>query len=204
MKKLFTLGTAFIFSAMFAFADQAKAQSPLNFGVKGGVNITNISGPGDSPDSRTGILAGIVVDISLPAVPLGVETGLYYSQKGAESEEMGATMSTNLDYLEVPVLAKLSIGPPGPFTPHILAGPYLAFNINAEDDFEGQTTDISDSINSTDFGGVVGVGADFSLGLTTLNAQARYSFGLTSVFDSDMVQDDYKNRAITLSVGIMF
>lgn len=204
MKKLITLCTALIFAAAFALADQAKAQSPLNFGVKGGVNIANISGPGDSPDSRTGILAGLVVDVSLPALPIGVETGLYYSQKGAESEEMGITESTNLDYLEVPVLAKLSIGPPGPFSPHIVAGPYLAFNINAEEEFEGQTEDISDGINSTDFGGVIGVGADFSLGLTTLKAQVRYSFGLTSVFDSEFIQDDFKNRAFTVGIGIMF
>lgn len=207
MKKLLTISTALLFAAVFTFADQAKAQSPLNFGVKGGVNFSTLSGPDDSPDSRTGLMAGIVVDISVPALPLGVETGLYYSQKGFEEEFDEFTFSTKLDYLEIPVLAKLNVGPPGPVSPYIIAGPYFAFNVNSEIEMEGITVDISDAMNTTDFGGVAGVGADISLGLTTLNLQARYSFGFTSVFDSDSEffdDDDFKNRAFTLSVGIMF
>ncbi len=207
MKKLITLGTAFIFAAMFAFADQATAQSPVNFGVKGGVNIANISGDED-PDSRSGIHAGVVLDFSLPALPIGIESGIYYTQKGAELTEQGITLTGKLDYIEVPVLAKLRLGPPGPFSPHLVLGPYAAYNVNAEleasDGSASASEDLSDVTSDFDFGGIVGVGADFNLGLTKLNISARYSFGFSNINDTDFDTDDESHRVFMISAGIMF
>lgn len=207
MKKLITIGTALIFAAMFAFADQAQAQSPVNFGVKGGVNIANISGDEDS-DSRSGIHAGVVLDFSLPALPIGIESGIYYTQKGAELTEQGITLTGKLDYIEVPVLAKLRLGPPGPFSPHLVLGPYAAYNVNAEleasDGSASASEDLSDVTSDFDFGGIVGVGADFSLGLTKLNISARYSFGFSNINDTDFDTDDESHRVFMISAGIMF
>ena len=222
--------------AMVLFAQSAHAQSPLSFGAKAGINIANLSGDAfDDADSRTGIIIGGVVDIGLPMLPVGLETGLYYSQQGAtisESfEEFGETFdfesTLSLDYLTIPVLGKLYFGPPGPISPHIVAGPYFAYLLDAESEvtMNGMTIsgDISDETESLDFGLIAGVGVDFNVGVTKLNVQARYSLGLVDIFDDsnnddfddfndfnndlddDFVTDpDSKNRVFTITAGIYF
>jgi hypothetical protein len=183
------------------------AQSPVSFGLKGGINISNFSGSDFDYDARTGVMVGAVAAISLPALPIGIETGLFYTQKGAEASEDGITGALKVDYIEVPLLAKINLGPPGPIQPHLMVGPYLGFNVNAEAEISGDggslSGDISDETKSTEFGGIAGLGIDFNLGLTKLNAQLRYSYGFSSVFETDF-DDGEKNAALSIAVGIMF
>lgn len=178
----------------------SKAQSPVSFGVKGGVNLSNFVGSDGDFDSRQGVVIGASLDISIPMAPIGVESGVYYSQKGAES----GNSTLKIDYVEIPVLAKISFGPPGPFSPHLVAGPYLGFNINSEaEDGNGNTVDLEDFTNEVDVGGLVGLGADFGIGLAKLNAQVRYNIGFTSVF-SDQFDDGEKNGVVSIVVGFSF
>ncbi len=191
----------------------SQAQLPISFGIKGGVNIANLSLDDiDENDPRTGFTVGAVLDIGIPMFPVGIETGLYYSQQGTTLEFTetfeGVTIETDattkLDYLTIPVLAKVNFGPPGPFSPHILAGPYAAFVLNAEQESsfmgETETVDIKDDVESLDFGLTLGLGADFNLMVTTISVQGRYSFGLTDVFEDT----GSKNRVISLVAGFTF
>jgi len=205
MKKLTSLLIILFMTA--AMIQQANAQSPVSFGLKGGLNISNLHGSDFEPDARTGVLLGAVIDINVPVLPFGVESGVYYSQKGAELSDGNFDSKIKLDYIEVPVMAKFQLGPPGPVTPSLAIGPYLGFNVNAEEEFTAggvtETNDISDAIKGTEFGGVAALGLDFNLGLTKLNATARYSYGFTSVWDdSDMDSD--RNAVFSIAVGIMF
>ncbi|TVQ75087.1 MAG: PorT family protein [Balneolaceae bacterium] len=213
MKKI-TL--SFVFAGLLFFAGlpgTSQAQLPISFGIKGGVNIANVSFDDfDDNDTRTGFTIGAVLDIGIPMFPVGVETGLYYSQQGTTvsfSETIeGMTMTldgtTKLDYLKIPVLAKVNFGPPGPFSPHLLAGPYAAFILNAEQEVsfmgETETVDISDDVESMDFGLILGLGADFNLMVTTISVQGRYSLGLSDIFEDE----GSKNRVISLVAGFTF
>ena len=194
-------------------SEVAQAQTPLNFGIKGGLNISNLSGDlMDDYDHRVGLTIGAVVDISIPLSPVGVETGVYYSQKGAAfSDEFNINGDLfnfdgtfKLDYLEVPILAKVNFGPPGPLGLHVVAGPYVSYLLNAEYDesINGgtETYDVSDDIEPIDIGLTGGLGVDFNLGLTKLNVQARYSMGMLDVEDGM----DYKNRVISVVAGFTF
>ncbi len=200
MKKLSIITIALFLLA--GFAKTAEAQSPVNFGIKGGLNLANLS-DGDA-DVRTGFIGGLVIDLGLPLLPLGVETGLYYSQKGSSDESNGTSGTFKLDYLEVPVLAKFSLGPPGPISPSFVIGPYAGFLLNSE--FEGEnefgsgTINLDDDTESIDFGFIAGVGVDFNLGLTKVNVQTRYGYGLVDVFEDE----SSKNRALSITAGIMF
>lgn len=205
MKKLTVLLLSFVMLLFTAVIQNTNAQSPIDFGVKTGVNVSNFAGTDDSPDFRTGLMVGVAADLSFPLLPVGVETGLYYSQKGAEISMGGLTSATRLDYLEVPVLAKISLGPPGPLSIHLLAGPYAGLNINAEQEDPGEDPiDISDAVNALDIGGTIGVGASVSALLTKVDVQARYSRGFNSVFEENGNGDDPKNSVFTVSVGIFF
>ena len=206
-KKLTTAALSIFMIVSFGLTHQANAQSPIDFGVKGGLNFANLSS-NDDLDTRTGFHAGLVLDFSLPMLPLGVESGLYYTQKGAEFTEDGITITGKLDYVEVPVLAKISFGPPGPFSPHIVVGPYAAYNTKAE--FEATSgsasisDDFSDEISDLDLGAIIGVGADFNLGLTKLNVSARYSYGFSNINESEFEVDEENHRVFMISAGIMF
>lgn len=210
MKKYRVLTLVILSVLMAGAAGTAKAQSPVNFGLKGGINLANFTNTEADTEVRSGFTGGISMDISLPGAPLGIETGAYYSQMGAEISDNGLEGSYNLDYIQVPLLAKINFGLPGPATPHLLVGPYMGFNINAEAELsEGGTSvssDISDQVNDTDFGGIAGLGIDFNVGLTKLSAQARYGFGLTGVFDGELSADDedVRNSAVSLVLGIQF
>lgn len=178
----------------------SNAQLPIDFGIKAGVNLANFSGTDADLDSRQAFVVGASLDLSLPMFPVGIESGVYFSQKGVEP---GAS-TLKLDYIEVPVLAKLKFGPPGPFSPHFVAGPYVGFNITSEiEDGDGNTLDLDDFINEVDFGGMLGVGADFNMGLTKLNAQVRYSMGLTPVY-IDQFDDGERNTVLSVVVGVRF
>jgi hypothetical protein len=201
-KLILLTASLFLFSGMIT---STFAQSPVSFGLKGGVNLANLNGDNFSDaDVRSGLNIGVVLEFSLPLSPIGIESGLYYSQKGASNEDLGVTSTLKTDYLEVPVLAKLSFGPPGPIKPHLLAGPYLGFLLNSEAVEESggasSTIDFKDSTNDVDFGLTGGIGLDVNMGLATLSLQARYSLGLTEVYTNS----EAKHGVFAIVAGFTF
>jgi hypothetical protein len=213
MKKTFLPILAILFLLTGGFSQGSHAQGLVNFGIKGGLNFANISFDDyDDNSTRTGFTIGAVVDIGIPMFPVGLETGLYYSQQGTTLEVTeifdGVPVSLDgtikLDYLKVPVLAKVNFGPPGPFSPHFVAGPYAAFIMNAKEEFSvngmSDTVDIKDDVESMDFGLTVGLGADLNLMVTSISIQGRYSFGLTDIFDDG----GSKNRVLSIVAGFAF
>jgi len=92
-------------------------------------------------------------------------------------------------------LAKFSFAP-GPIQPHVYFGPYAGFEINSKASGNNITVDI-DNVN-TDFGGIVGAGADINAGVSKLNLGVRYGFGLTKMFENS----DVKNGVISVVAGI--
>lgn len=109
------------------------------------------------------------------------------------------------NYIDIPVLARYDIPAPG-FTPHLIAGPTLGFNVNAEIESEGANTtteDLSDETSSTDFGLEFGVGVGFNLGAGELTVDARYGLGLTDV-NEDSEDIALKNRTFMITAGFAF
>lgn len=189
MKKL--LSSIFILCLLTIFNFSAsQAQSPLNFGLRGGLNFATLNTV-DGADSRTGLMVGGYFNIKVPLSPISIQPEVLYSQKGYEAD--GGTIK--LDYIEVPVLAKFDFVSSGPVTPGVYFGPYLGFNVNAEADSGPFSGDIKDSIKDTDFGVVVGGGLDVS----KLHIGIRYGAGLTKIFEDD---SDGKNGVFSVVAGI--
>lgn len=196
MKKL--LLSVFLLSG-FMFLSTSNAHAQL--GIKAGFNSANFNDTDASTDSRSGFMAGLTYDFGVPMSPITIQPGVFYAQKGAESSEGDAEITTKLDYIEIPVVAKFDFILDNPMlTPHVYFGPYLGFNINAEQ--EGSSGDVSgsididDSVKGTDFGVVVGAGAD----ITKFNVGLRYSAGLTNTFE----EGDGKNGVLSIVAGINF
>jgi len=75
-------------------------------------------------------------------------------------------------------------------------GPYAGFVLNSE--VAGNNLSFQVDNAQTDFGGVVGAGADINAGITKLNVGVRYSFGLTDAIDGEQG----KNSALSIVAGI--
>lgn len=179
--------------ALLTVCATQEVQAQSNFGFRAGVNFANFNDRPETfePDSRTGFMAGTYFNFKVPASPISIQPELLYSQKGLEAS--GATLK--LDYLEIPVLAKFHFAP-GPIQPHVYFGPYAGFVINSE--LSGNTLSYQVDDAQTDFGGVVGAGADINAGVTKLNLGVRYSFGLTDAIDGAQG----KNSALSIVAGI--
>lgn len=191
---------------VFGFAGNAHAIAGMHIGVKGGMNIANQSTDGTAPaDSRNGMAIGGWVQ--MPVAPMfSIQPEAYFSMKGDSEESGGVTSSINMDYIEVPVLAKASFGPPAsPITPSLFAGPSIGINLKSEAEISGTGTtadgtfDVKDATKSTDFGLVFGGALEFG----NVGIDVRYTKGLTNVA-SDSGQGEIKNNVISILGSFRF
>lgn len=208
MKKI-----TFITALTFLFLAPLQAQH-LDFGVKGGVNFASITGDDtDELKSKTGFHLGLVAELSL-SENFSIQPEVLYSAQGAKAEGSdtweGMTetwdYTYNLDYINIPVLAKYYVTP----SLNIHAGPQMSLLINsqAEGEYtydgvtESESMDLED-VKSLDFALAAGVGYQLNMGVFF---NARYNVGLSNIWDIEEENDDYsqKNSVFQLSVGFMF
>jgi hypothetical protein len=182
-----------------AFAAPAVAQ--ISYAAQVGVNFADISFDADEdvPTSgRKGLLAGVFVTI--PLGWLTVQPEAIYTVKGTSLDIGGVTSDYIVDYVEVPLLARLRL----PRNAYVVAGPAMAFRLRARSriDFGGSTEefDLDEDIESFDLGIVGGVGLDIGRWVV----DARYTHGLSDI-DTDTSDDvRARNRVVSLSAGFRF
>ena len=201
-------------------AQPASAQ----YGARGGFNLSDLVGPGVAEaDARAGLAGGLGVSL-LTLGPLSLTPELYYIQKGAGSAQLLAESPEmfdefGLDYVEVPVLARLGFPLPfgdGRFRGYAEGGPAFAWRVNCSIsasegdaslndecaflDFEGPDAVIDSADRGMVLGGgmmmeVPAVGGEVSLDLRLIRGLRRLAGG-----DSDL---DARNQSISLMLGFM-
>ena len=82
MRKIFT---AAIVAATMLFSTSS-AQAQVKFGLKGGLNVTNMSLNSEvfDADNQTGFFIGPTVKFTLPIVGLGIDASALYDQRDAK------------------------------------------------------------------------------------------------------------------------
>jgi hypothetical protein len=178
------------------------AQAQLRYGLKGGLNISSLSGDGDDMlKSATGFYVGPTVELSIPIVGLGVEGSVLYSQKGLKSKGAGG-VDEKFSYIDVPVSLKYKIldlpGLNKLVTPFIDAGPYASFKIS------GDSPDIEsagEQVKTKSFGAGLnfGIGAEL---LGKVQLRAGYQLGLTDNVGGGDVS--LKDRTWQVGASILF
>ncbi len=207
MKALFI---AIIVAATLLTGGTAEAQEK-KFGVKGGLNLSNLSmEDNDDSNLRTGFHVGVWAGFPI-ATNLSIQPELQYSSDGThwlqETSEYSADASLKLDYIELPVNLVYHLAKDVDF--HL--GPYVAFLANASSEATLKTGSSSlnlisdldkDNFKSTDFG----LQAGMRFHLNPIYIGFGYKLGLTEVAN-DNAQNyfgDAANRSIRLSVGFTF
>ena len=158
--------------------------SEFQFGVKGGVNFSNIySTEVDDNNVLTSFNAGIYTSFPVGDI-ISIQPEALYSRKGGELayDNAIATGKTQfkLNYIEVPVLLKVNITE----NLSVHAGPYFAYLIDAEvnNDADGSAIDFEDSYDNDDFNKFdVGISGGIGFDFGSLGIGARYNYGFSTI-----------------------
>ncbi len=160
-------------------------------------------------DGRTGGTFGVFLRW-LVSESFTIQPEIIYTMKGVEYSEdyQGSSLKITLEmnYLEIPILAKYALPVEWAVKPHIFAGPYLGIKIgdDLKASYKGQSTSIPESVadlKDYEFGFALGVGFDYFLGTSGLiNLDIRYGPALTGAFGGG----DEKNSVWAVTVGYVF
>jgi hypothetical protein len=162
---------------------------------------------GDSvpgPTHRFGVIAGASVTWQL-AGRFAFQPELQFVQKGDDqvSTYQGGTYTTRirLNYVEVPLLVRVSGDAIRGITPYVVGGPQFAFKAGCGVDVTGlpgsYTCDDLPAVESSDWGVVVGGGADFTVAGRALTLSARYDRGLKDAF----ADNEAKTETVVVMLG---
>ena len=196
MKKLL------IFTAIALFGFTNVNAQDVNFGAKAGVNFASITGDDIGElDSKTSFHVGVVAEIVI-SEKFSFQPELLYSAQGATLSGFDVDVDLNLDYLNLPLMAKFYVGEGFSLEAGPQVGYLLSAKVKASGVGESEEEDIKDVVKGIDFGVNFGIGYKLDIGL---NFGARYNLGLSNDNDDPESPDDsYKNSVIQVSVGYFF
>lgn len=163
----------------------------VSFGVKGGVNMADISTDGPAEyDTKVGFHVGGLAHIHI-SKHFAVQPELLYSTQGADN----GNGKLKFNYINVPVLAQYMTGSGFRFQ----TGPQIGIMTTAKSKVAGVEVDISEAVSTVDFGWAFGASYMFSGGI---GVDARYNLGITDVNENPTVED--RNRVIQLGIFYQF
>lgn len=165
-------------------------------GLKAGFNASDISfnpdfGARSASESLIGVTGGLWV--ALPARGrFAVQIEALVARKGA-TELVRFGDSLKVTYLEVPVMLRVRnvLGTGG----YLFAGPSVGFALSSTYEDDGVEEDAGDELHDVDVGLTAGAGVE----IKRLGIEARYTWGLRSVFqDGDAPEVNFRNRTFTV------
>lgn len=160
-----------------------------------GLNFAKLTGDGISNvKSTTQLVIGANLEYGV-SKDFGVTGGLFYSMQGAKFK--GSNATTNLDYLNIPILANYYVAKGLALKAGLQPGFLLSAKHKYKGDGNSSSNDIKDSCNGIDF--AIPVGASYEISNFVIDA--RYNIGLSSVNDDG---DAAKNSVVQITVGYKF
>ena len=191
-----------------------------NFGVKAGYNYSTLSGETSSIstiEGLSGFYIGGLVELPISDV-LSVQPELIFSRQGVNLRQgiknlsiRTDTSEIRLDYLNIPVMAKVNLGPifleGGVQFGFLVSKPKV--NSYYSNVYLRNLLD-KDSYNSFDFGVGAGLGVKLN---QHFFVETRYTYSLTNVFDpndkhfkSSLISDgdNFKNSVFSIGLGMKF
>lgn len=207
MKKIILIGLSVL---SFTFI---QAQKKFNFGIKGGINFSNINNINDNSykKSKTEINFGLLTEISL-SDKFSIQPEILYSAQGVKTDVYlnvlaypgpGPIFQSSTEkgkyifnYIQIPVLAKVYLIENLSFE----IGPTFNFLTKSEQKSESQT--YRNIGKDFEFSGVLGLSYKLN---KTLFVSSRFFKGFSNVFNYDPPNfENAKNYGFQLDFGLLF
>jgi hypothetical protein len=175
----------------------------IRFGASAGLSFSNAAlEPNSSSSGKTGVKAGVLAETPLIPGFLYFQPEFNFVQKGAENDHFGAVIATRLNYLELPLLAKVRINLPR-IRPFALAGPSLSYLLNASGE-NGAAKVVTENFSTVDVSMNLGAGLSFQISDDVDSSEVvfgmRYGFVLNDV---DSGAGSWKSSTFQLTLGIL-
>jgi len=195
--KYFSFPAFLVLAAMMLIP--VASQSQTRFGIRGGLNVSNISFDNlPNKSERFGFHLGVFADVPVVIDFMSLQPELSYSVKGTAFKPLNERQTLNMNYVDflLPVAFKLgSIDVQvGPFASYLIStADYTVFNDN---------TVIVDAFNKFDAGLTAGLTYNFNRFLIGI----RYNQGFIDVTDglSRTLLGSGKNAVGQISLGYKF
>lgn len=185
-----------------------KSQEKIQFGVKGGINFTNItSNILYNKEYKTGFHVGALVEIPF-GNKFSLQPEILYSTQGVDGEvpliydlypggpvPQPLLGEYKLDYIQIPVLAKIYLIKN--FSLEI--GPSFNFLVNDEENYGSISR--SNFGSKFEFSGILGISYKLK---SRLFGSIRYVNGFTSALNRGSYNEDAKNFNFQFGIGFMF
>jgi opacity protein-like surface antigen len=197
--------------AAIAMLSVSAAQAQVKLGVKGGLNVMNMSMSSDvlNSDNQTGFFIGPTVKFTLPIVGLGIDASALYDQRKAdiEGKEGNTVYSKSLTQKQfiVPINVRYGVGLGSLASIYAFAGPQFGFGIG--DKHQSIYKDVSDwKLKDSNFSINVGLGAMLA---KHLQISANYNIacghtGEVTWTDRMLKKSKIKNNAWQIGLAYYF
>ncbi|MBB5624239.1 hypothetical protein HDE69_005336 [Pedobacter cryoconitis] len=203
MKKIFILAIGLF------VATAANAQDKIKFGVKAGLNLSDIiKGDGNNnfdTKVKTGFNAGVTVEIPLIA-GLAFTPEVLYSQKGYKLTSSLGEFRQTTSFIDVPILASFRLGS----SFNIVAGPQVSFLLSTKNKFDNgfgtvEQTNVekdSDRFKKSLVGGLIGFRYDIN---EKFDIHGRYALDFQKNNENGTSSTpEFRNQVFSVGVGIKF
>jgi hypothetical protein len=188
--------------ALSVSASPARAQG-VSGGIKGGALFASIpkltdntQGTGIEFGRRLGFAGGMFVTLDL--LPgLSIQPEVIFTQKGAAAEDADVDWTLRLDYIDIPVLARLDVGAAG-VRAYLFGGPSFNVNIRARTTVDGDDEDIGDDVEKREIAVVAGLGLQVGKFLV----EGRWTEGVKNI--SKDPEEDLRTRSFAIMAGLRF
>lgn len=131
------------------------SQAQIKLGLKGGLNVTDMSLSSDVVDAsnRTGFFIGPTVRFNLPIIGLGIDASALYDQRDAKLDVEGfGDKKISRKSINIPINARYGVGLGTFASVFLFAGPQFSFNVGDKDikeiDWEWKSSELSFNVGA--------------------------------------------------------
>ena len=188
--------------SLFLLSVSTLSFAQIEFGVKGGVGISNTTIVHGISKNRFGFTGGVVAKYQLTTKNENhyLQAEVLYSNQGEFSlaKEGGTKYKAFLNYINVPIMYKYYFDDQGKDF-FVEAGPQFGFKVSEKFD-EGEPERTNNVPKSFDF--AFNIGGGYSIN-RQIEFNLRYQYGLIDTYDYNR-WDNGKNRSSLLSLSAIY
>lgn len=186
--------------------NQFAVEHNVYYGLRLGLGITTVNSDEkdlDGGGAKAGLNLGALVGFQLsPSAPVYLETGLFYKEKGGKGYVNGSKHTYDLNYLELPIIAKYRYEMAENFSIQPFAGGYFAYGISGKvKNYDARETysSFSDSRFKRFDGGLkFGCGAEYQI----IYAEVGYDLGIANISHNEF--DSSHTGCFYINCGVNF